>query len=135
MYQIVKSFPLTLCCIAGILTLCLIPIPETPLSDVPLIDKWTHMAFYAALLLIFWAEYGLSRYRKGSFLLVAATLLAAMALGGLIELLQAYATTCRSGEWLDFWADSIGAVAGTVIGRWAIMPATRHYAQRRRAKS
>lgn len=135
MYQIVKSFPLTLCCVVGILILCLIPIPETPLSDVPLIDKWTHMAFYAALTLIFWAEYGLSRYRGRSFLLVMVTLAAAIALGGLIELMQAYATTCRSGEWLDFAADSIGAVVGTIIGRWAVMPTVRHYAQRRRARS
>jgi VanZ family protein len=37
-------------------------------------------------------------------------------LGGLIELLQAYCTTTRSGEWLDFFADSIGVLLGNAIG-------------------
>ena len=35
-------------------------------------------------------------------------------LGGILELVQAYLTTCRSGEWLDVIADTIGAVIGTV---------------------
>ena len=39
-----------------------------------------------------------------------------VALGGLMELLQAYATTTRSGEWLDFWADSVGVLLGTAVG-------------------
>ena len=37
-------------------------------------------------------------------------------LGGLMELLQAYCTTTRSGEWLDFWADSLGVLLGNAVG-------------------
>jgi hypothetical protein len=37
-------------------------------------------------------------------------------LGGLVELGQAYCTTTRSGEWLDFWADSIGVLLGNLLG-------------------
>lgn len=33
-----------------------------------------------------------------------------------MELLQAYCTTTRSGEWLDFFADTIGVFLGTAIG-------------------
>ena len=33
-----------------------------------------------------------------------------------MELLQAYCTTTRSGEWLDFWADSLGVLLGTIVG-------------------
>ena len=33
-----------------------------------------------------------------------------------MELLQAHCTTTRSGEWLDFWADSLGVVLGTLVG-------------------
>ena len=43
-------------------------------------------------------------------------MLAIVALGGLMELLQAYCTTTRSGEWLDFWSDSVGVLLGTLIG-------------------
>lgn len=33
-----------------------------------------------------------------------------------MELMQAYCTTYRSGEWLDFLADSLGALIGFLIG-------------------
>jgi VanZ family protein len=35
-------------------------------------------------------------------------------MGGMIELAQAYLTTCRSGEWADLLANSIGVVLGNV---------------------
>ena len=37
-------------------------------------------------------------------------------MGGILELMQAYLTTCRSGEWLDFVANTIGVCLGTVLG-------------------
>ena len=47
---------------------------------------------------------------------LTVAMLCMVLLGGLMELLQAYATTTRSGEWLDFWADSIGVLLGTALG-------------------
>ena len=37
-------------------------------------------------------------------------------MSGVIELLQAYCTTNRSGEWLDFAANTTGVGLGTLIG-------------------
>jgi VanZ family protein len=37
-------------------------------------------------------------------------------LGGLMELGQAYLTTCRNGDWLDFIANTIGAIIAIPIG-------------------
>ena len=37
-------------------------------------------------------------------------------MGGLLELLQAYATTTRNGDWLDFAANSLGVTLGAVFG-------------------
>lgn len=37
-------------------------------------------------------------------------------LGGLVELGQAYCTTTRSGEWLDFFADTFGVLLGNLLG-------------------
>lgn len=43
--------------------------------------------------------------------------LAPVAMGGLVELAQAYCTGGRrSGEWFDFVANSVGVVLGTLIG-------------------
>lgn len=33
-----------------------------------------------------------------------------------MELLQAYCTTTRSGEWLDFYADTVGVLLGNGVG-------------------
>lgn len=45
-------------------------------------------------------------------LLLVWVLLFPMFWGGLMELGQAYLTTYRSGEYLDFLADSVGALLG-----------------------
>ena len=99
-----------------IVVLSTIPIPEeAPLADVPLIDKWVHFLMYGGLSMVMWMD-GVRSLRK---LLPAWFFLLTFAypilLGGLLELVQAYWTTCRSGDWWDFVADSIGAVLGTVV--------------------
>ena len=35
--------------------------------------------------------------------------------GGLIELMQAYLTTYRTGDWMDLLADSLGAIAAYAV--------------------
>ena len=35
---------------------------------------------------------------------------------GLLEVLQAYATTTRNGDWLDFTANTLGATLGATAG-------------------
>lgn len=49
MHKILTSYPLSVLSVAVIWVLCLIPIPETPLSDVSMIDKWTHFVLYGGL--------------------------------------------------------------------------------------
>ena len=58
MYNILKSYPLSVLSVVVIWVLCLIPIPETPLSDIRMIDKWTHFVLYGGLCAVVWAEYG-----------------------------------------------------------------------------
>lgn len=102
--------------------LCFMPIPETPLSHVQLIDKWTHTAMYLGLGLVIAFEYERAHHPQASSrsLFVYVGLLPSL-MGGLIELLQAYCTGGRrSGEWLDLFADVVGAVLATIIGMlWA----------------
>ena len=37
-------------------------------------------------------------------------------MSGLLELMQAYLTTCRSGEWLDFAANCVGVALAALVG-------------------
>ena len=53
----IRNYPLSSLLIVAIWVVCLIPIPETPLSDVNLIDKWTHFVMYGSLTSVIWFEY------------------------------------------------------------------------------
>lgn len=121
-----KHLPFTLFITFVILVLSLMPVPETPLSDVQFIDKWTHVAMYLGLswafcldlyLLIRAARRENIEARLSHLILLTGALVYPIFLGGLTELLQAYCTNgMRSGEWLDWLADAVGALIGSLIG-------------------
>ncbi len=46
MFQKATKYPFTTLLLVVIWVLCFIPIPESPLSHVSFIDKWTHVAMY-----------------------------------------------------------------------------------------
>lgn len=43
-------------------------------------------------------------------------------MSGCIELMQAYCTDTRSGDWLDFLANSIGVGLAALIGYYLLRP-------------
>lgn len=100
----------------GIVVLSTIPIPENPpLEDVPLIDKWVHMVMYGGLVFVMWMDHVVRNRRTFPWAVRIFMMLYAVALGGAMELVQAYLTTCRSGDWIDFEADAVGAVLGLAL--------------------
>ncbi|MEO8152344.1 MAG: VanZ family protein [Rhizobacter sp.] len=70
-------------------------------------DKANHAAAFAALTLA--GCFGF----QGSRRVVLAVLLALLAFGGLIEILQAYVPG-RDSDWADLLADTVGIVCGVV---------------------
>ena len=99
----------------AIVVLCTIPVPEqAPMSDVPLIDKWVHMVMYGGLVFVMWVDRVVRNKQRFSWVARVVMLLYAAALGGAMELVQAYLTTCRSGDWVDFEADVVGALLGVL---------------------
>ena len=93
------------------------PVPETPLNNLTLFDKWVHISMYAVLCLVMWAEYLRHHEKLNKTRLFIGVFLAPLLMGGLIELAQANCTGGnRSGDWLDFAANSIGVVMGNLIG-------------------
>ena len=113
----IRKYPVSLFLIAAIWTVCLIPIPETPLNDVPKMDKWTHFVMFGVLSLCIISEY-VYRHRKPKGWDVALVgMLLPFAMGGMIELAQAYCTGGnRSGDVMDWLADGIGVLIGAAIG-------------------
>ena len=112
-----RRYPFSAVCLTLIWILSLTPFfPETPLDGVEFIDKWTHLVMYGGTAGVMWYEH-LRAHRQPVWrhLLVYAVR-GMIVLGGIIELIQAYCTTTRSGEWLDFYADSVGVLLGAGIG-------------------
>jgi VanZ family protein len=102
-----KRYPLSLLCIALIWYLSVWFVPfESPLNDVKFIDKWTHFVMYGGFSFAVCYEHKRISWH---------TILLPILMGGMIELAQAYLTTCRSGEWLDLLANSIGVVIGNTL--------------------
>jgi VanZ family protein len=117
----------------AIIVISLIPIPEVkPLQEVPLADKWVHFVMYGGLALCLWFDWYM---KNGPDKIKPISLLIAfvypIVLGGLMELGQAYLTTCRSGDMIDFYANTIGAFLGLVLGTTVV----RYISKRTRTKN
>ena len=112
-----RRYALALLVAVVIVLLSLLPMPDMKVGvEVPLADKWTHMGMYGVLTLVIWFEYRRSHNQWDIGKLLLFAFLAPIAMGGALELMQAHLTTCRSGEWLDFAANTIGVCLGTVGG-------------------
>lgn len=115
-----RHYPLTLSAVLVVTIMCLIPIEDPPLKDVRFIDKWTHIVLFGGICAVCLLEkWNTGRRKSASGATPPDTVssrgtwlvpIAASLYGGLVELMQAYLTTCRTGDWLDFAADSVGAV-------------------------
>lgn len=113
----IRKYPVSLFLIAAIWTVCLIPIPETPLNDVPMMDKWTHFVMFGVLSLCIISEYVYRHRKPKGWDMALVGMLLPFAMGGMIELAQAYCTGGnRSGDVMDWLADGIGVLIGAAIG-------------------
>lgn len=106
-----KNYPLSLLCSLAVVVLSLAPIGAPEIAqDVPLFDKWAHFLMYGGLSFLLFYE-----TKTHSLPLAVCLLLYTCLLGGLMEIGQATLTTYRSGEWMDFVADSLGALLGFAL--------------------
>lgn len=76
-------------------------------------DKYIHYLMYCVFTLIILFEFN-SKNFKIKFILLKLTFLAIF-LSGIIEIMQEYLTDHRSGEWLDFLANSLGSLTALLF--------------------
>ena len=115
--HILTKYPFSCIIVIGTWILCFMTIPETPLSSVRFIDKWTHSLIYLVLGLSISLEYLRNTKQPSPKFIIVWDWLMPIIMGGLIEVLQSYCTNGnRSGEWLDFFADAIGSTIAVLIG-------------------
>ncbi len=116
-YDILRRYPLSWTCVAIIWVLCLIPIPETPLSGISMIDKWTHLVMYGGLCLVVWGEHAYWHTTLNKRFLWTWGFAVPLVMGGLVEVAQATCTGGRrSGDVIDWLADGIGVLIGQALG-------------------
>ena len=128
MLKILISYSLSVLCVAVIWTVCLIDIPETPVSDVRLIDKWAHVSMYLVLGLLIGMEHLRSSEgrRATGRMLFSLVWVMPVIMSGVIEILQACCTGGRrSGDWLDFIANAIGSPITLIIPLLVTTPKTK----------
>lgn len=120
MISILKTYPLTLLTVAVICYLSFFTPPQTELDNISNIDKLVHTCMYGGLSIIIWWEY----LRKHDTFcwkrFIPISVVFPIMMSGIIELLQAYCTTNRSGEWLDFAANSFGVVLTFMAGNFVL---------------
>ncbi len=124
MLQYLKKYPLSLLTIAVILFLSLFNPPQMEEEiTIPHLDKLVHIGMYGTLSGLLWVEYLKKHHNQFNLrrVLVGAGLLPIL-MGGLIELMQAYMTTYRSGEWMDLLANSTGVFLACIIGYYKLRP-------------
>lgn len=110
MTAFLKYQKLTLGWALFVLVLCNIKMGEVGHSPrfFPGFDKLVHCGFFFVFVTLY--NYALIK-QNGKLTLLSAVkvMVIAIVFGGLIELLQLYWFTWRSGEWNDLFADTVGA--------------------------
>lgn len=124
---LIRKYPLSALTVCSICVLSLAPLGQVEIGlDVPFQDKWAHFVMYGVLTSIIWWEYWRQQRSSDLKSLMLGGILFPELLGGTLELLQAYCTTYRSGDWLDFAANSVGVLLGVILGLAAIRPWWKH---------
>lgn len=121
-----KKYLLSLTVVVAILYLSLFTPPKTDIGQIPHIDKVVHLCMYGGLCLMIWLEYIRSHTAIDWKRMIYGGILAPIAMSGCIELLQAYCTENRSGDWADFIANSLGVGLATLVGYYLLRPLIWH---------
>lgn len=117
-----KQYIFTVLTCVVIAVLSLMPVQELHLENMELSDKWAHTLMYAGLTAVMLFDTNYEKLKQGMVSLPLWLVIIPIAYGGLMEILQAYCTNGnRSGDWLDFIANSIGSVLVYALAWLAVL--------------
>lgn len=124
MLYYIKKYPVSLLIILTVIYLSFFKPPSTDLGTIPNIDKLAHICMYLGMSGMLWLEF-LRAHRKDDspmWHVWVGAFVCPVLFSGVIELLQEYCTTYRGGDWLDFAANTTGAVIASLIGYYVLRP-------------
>ena len=105
-----------------ILVVCLLPksnVPKVQLINIPHFDKWVHGGMFLILTVLLLIDFSrLSKFSEQKKTYFVSVFCISVLHGGFIELLQAYFSPTRSGDWFDWLADIAGVLLGIFLGKF-----------------
>ena len=112
-----KNYPLSIGLILVITYLSFFTPPKTELDEITNFDKFVHFCMYFTLSSVIWVEFFRAHRNEKAPLAhgFAGAFVFPIVYSGVVELLQAYATTTRSGDWADFIFNTLGVLVGTAV--------------------
>ena len=124
MLYYIKKYPVSLLIIAAVIYLSFFRPPSLEVGTIPGFDKFVHFCMYGGLSGVLWIEFLRSHRLHDTPWWHAwiGAFLCPIAMSGLIEILQQYCTTYRSGDWFDFLANTCGVLVATGIAFFVIRP-------------
>ena len=122
-----KNYPTSIITIAIIIYLSFFTPPETNAPDIPYLDKIVHFCMYGGLSTLLWIEYFWHHNEVNWTRLVVGGMICPTLMSGLIEIGQSTLTTTRTGDWMDFVANTLGVLVASLIGYYAWKPLVERY--------
>lgn len=118
-------FTILTCIVIAVLSL--FPVKELHLENMSLSDKTAHFIMYGGLTVVVLFDKNFQNLKNRMVSLPLWTVGFPILYGGLMELLQAYCTNGnRSGDWLDFIANSLGALIVYALAWLAVLLIVNH---------
>lgn len=124
MIYYLKKYPISIMVILIVIYLSFFRPPSVDIaSNIPHLDKIVHICMYLGISLVLWWEFLRNHKVNASFhrAWIGACLVPIL-FSGAVELLQEYCTSYRGGDWMDFVANSVGAILGSLIGFYLLRP-------------
>ncbi len=120
----IKKYRISLLIILTVIYLSFFKPPNTALNEISNFDKLVHICMYFGMSGMLWLEF-LRGHRNDQVPLWHAWIgayLCPVLFSGCVELLQAYCTSYRGGDWMDFAANSTGATLASLVAYYIVRP-------------
>ena len=124
MLYYIKKYPVSLVIILAVIYLSFFKPPTTDLGTIPNLDKVVHICMYFGMSGMLWLEFLRAHRRDRTPMWQAwvGAFVCPVLFSGAVELLQAFCTTYRGGDWLDFAANTTGAVLASLVACFVLKP-------------
>ena len=124
MLYYIKIYPVSLVIILAVIYLSFFKPPTTDLGTIPNLDKVVHICMYFGMSGMLWLEFLRAHRRDRTPMWHAwvGAFACPVLFSGAVELLQAFCTTYRGGDWLDFAANTTGAVLASLVACFVLKP-------------